>query len=474
MLTLAQVEAMAPDQSALAAASKLLKPSAWPLLARDAATSVVWGEAQGSGSAPYRLMFDPADRGHKCSCPSRKFPCKHVLAMMWQFAEHPDRFSVGEPAPWVAEWLARRRPGTGRPAGKPAEADAPTPSMAALEPDEATPADPAAQALADAQAAQRRAKAEATREASVTAGLEALDVWIGDQLNTGLASFVQRAQTACRAAAQRLVDVKAPGLAARLDALPGALLGRSEPLRPDFLLAELGRLHLISAAWRRREELDAALVDDLRRAIGWSVRREDALNDPAVPRWAGEWVVAGARTVIQPDRLRRTETWLTAADPATPGPRTAVLLDFTPVQVGAGEAIPAGERFAAELAFYPSTAPLRALVATRGPALATRTAPRGGPGLAEALAAHHARVAALPWLGDDLLVAGSGRIVEADGGLWAVDPETGAGLRLAVEQTRAASPLLGLSLSGLAGVWDGQILTLLSAATPHGPWFADS
>ena len=89
------------------------------------------------------------------------------------------------------------------------------------------------------------------REASVTAGLEALDVWIGDQLNTGLAGFVQRAQTACRTAAQRLVDVKAAGLAARLDALPGALLSRPEPLRPDFLLAELGRLHLISAAWRR-------------------------------------------------------------------------------------------------------------------------------------------------------------------------------------------------------------------------------
>ncbi|PTS88834.1 SWIM zinc finger family protein [Caulobacter sp. HMWF009] len=474
MLTLAQVEAMAPDQSALAAASKLLKPSAWPLLARDAATSVVWGEAQGSGSAPYRLMFDPADRGHKCSCPSRKFPCKHVLAMMWQFAEHPDRFAVGEPEPWVAEWLSRRRPGSGRPAGKPADANAPAPSMAALDPAEVSPGDPASQAQAEAQAAQRRARAEAAREASVTAGLEALDVWIGDQLNTGLASFIQRAQTTCRTAAQRLMDVKAPGLAARLDALPGALLSRPEPLRPDFLLAELGRLHLISAAWRRREGLDQALVDDLRRSIGWSVRREDTLNDPTVPRWAGEWLVAGTRTVVQPDRLRRTETWLTTADPAAQAPRAAVLLDFTPVQVGAGEAIPAGELFNAELAFYPSSAPLRALVAVRGPALATRMAPQGGASLVEALAAHHARLAALPWLGDDLLVAGSGRIVEADGALWAVDPDTDRGLRLAVEQNRAASPLLGLTLSGLAGVWDGQILTLLSASTPHGPWFADS
>ena len=470
MLTLAQVEAMAPDQSALAAASKLLKPSAWPLLARDTATSVVWGEAQGSGSAPYRLMFDPADRGHKCSCPSRKFPCKHVLAMMWQFAEHPDRFVVDEPAPWVSEWLSRRRPGAGRPAGKPTDADAPAPSMAALAPAEEAPVDPAA----ETQAAQRRARADAAREASVSAGLEALDTWIGDQLNIGLASFAQRAQAACRLASQRLVDAKAPGLAARLDALSGGLLGRPEPLRPDFLLAELGRLHLTASAWRRREGLDAALVQDLRRAIGWTVRREDALNDPATLRVSGEWLVAGTRTVIQPDRLRRTETWLSAAKVEGDGPRTAVLLDFTPVQAGAGEAIPAGERFAAELAFYPSTAPLRALVAARGPALATRVAPEGGPGLGEALAAHQARLAALPWLGDDLLVASRARVVATEGGLWAIDPDTGVGLRVAVEQTRPATPLLGLSLSGLAGVWDGQVLTLLSAATPYGPWFAES
>ena len=44
---------------------------------------------------------------------------------------------------------------------------------------------------------------------------------------------------------------------------------------------------------------------------------------------------------------------------------------------------------------------------------------------------------------------------------------------IAPEQAREAAPLLGLELSGLAGVWDGQLLTLLAAATPVGPWFAE-
>ena len=465
MLSLSQIEALAPDQAALAAASKLLKPASWPLMARDAATTVVWGEAQGSGSAPYRLMFDPADRSHKCSCPSRKFPCKHVLALMWQLAEHAERFTVGEPPPWVSEWLARRRPGPGRPA---AEKEPGAPSIAAIAAPE--PEDPGAQALA----AQRRARSEAAREAAVGAGLEAADVWIADQLGAGLAGFPRRAPAACRAAAQRLVDAKAGTLAARLDALPAALLGRPDGMRADFVITELGRLHLVSAAWRRRERLDTRLLQDLRRCIGWSASRDELLASAEASRRTGEWIVAGVRHVIQPDRLRRTETWMVAAEGADDPLSRALLLDFAPVQTGAaGDILPPGERFRGELVFYPSAAPLRAIVAARTPASALAEAPPNGPGLAAAFGAHQARLAAVPWLGDDLVIAGACQIVEAAGTLQAWDASDGFSLPLAIEQTRAAAPLVGMPLGGLAGVWDGQLLTLLAASTPAGPWFAD-
>jgi hypothetical protein len=465
MLSLSQIEALAPDQAALAAASKLLKPAGWPLLARDAATTVVWGEAQGSGSAPYRLMFDPADRSHKCSCPSRKFPCKHVLALMWQLMEHPERFTIGEPAPWVNEWLARRRPGPGRPAEERAPGATSIAGIVAPEPE-----DPAAQALA----ARRRARSEAAREAAVAAGLEAADVWLADQLGAGLAGFPQRASAACRAAAQRLVDAKAGTLAARLDALPSALLGRPESLRADFVITELGRLHLMSAAWRRRDRLDARLAQDLRRGVGWSVNRDDLLADAEAPRRSGDWIVAGVRHVVQPDRLRRTETWIVAAEDADQPLGRGLLLDFAPVQTGAaGDGLPAGERFSGELVFYPSAEPLRAIIAARAPAAAFAQSPSNGPPLAAAFAAHQARLAALPWLGDDMIFAGGCQVVEAAGALHLWDPSDGLALPLAIERTRAAAPLVGLTLNGLAGVWDGQLLTLLAASTPAGPWFAD-
>src|SRR5215470_11616687 len=83
--TLERIEALAPDQSSLAAARKLLKPSSWPTLAEG--EGLIWGECQGSGATPYRVAVNEADAGHKCTCPSRKFPCKHALALMWMRAD---------------------------------------------------------------------------------------------------------------------------------------------------------------------------------------------------------------------------------------------------------------------------------------------------------------------------------------------------------------------------------------------------
>jgi hypothetical protein len=84
-LTRSAIEAMAPDQSALSAASALLKPAKWPMRARSG--GLIWGECQGSGANPYRVAADTEDPGSKCTCPSRKFPCKHALALMWMFVE---------------------------------------------------------------------------------------------------------------------------------------------------------------------------------------------------------------------------------------------------------------------------------------------------------------------------------------------------------------------------------------------------
>src|SRR5215468_4892713 len=107
-LTLAKVEEIAPDQGSLSAARKLLNPRSWPVIAGSEA-GLVWGECQGSGSQPYRVVISETDLGYKCTCPSRKFPCKHSLALMWMRADKSVTFVPATVPDWVKDWLSRRR-----------------------------------------------------------------------------------------------------------------------------------------------------------------------------------------------------------------------------------------------------------------------------------------------------------------------------------------------------------------------------
>ncbi|TIU37259.1 MAG: SWIM zinc finger family protein, partial [Mesorhizobium sp.] len=111
------IEALAPDQASLSAASRLTRQSNWPRLEKSDQLGLLWGECQGSGSNPYRVVVDTGDHGYKCTCPSRKFPCKHTLALMWIAATTPASFTAAGSTPeWVNDWLGRRRKVSPQPA----------------------------------------------------------------------------------------------------------------------------------------------------------------------------------------------------------------------------------------------------------------------------------------------------------------------------------------------------------------------
>src|SRR5882757_4086941 len=205
-LTRAEIEAMAPDQSALKAAAGLLKPAKWAARARSG--NLIWGECQGSGANPYRVAADTEDPGSKCTCPSRKFPCKHALALMWMFVEDGAAFQSGDVPDWVNDRMGRRRKGAA-----PSAASGEAKSLGAVREALAeTAPDPEADARRKA-ASQKRA--QDTRQ-SVQTATEELDVWIADQLRTGLAGFLGDLGERCRRIAARLVDAKAGALASRI------------------------------------------------------------------------------------------------------------------------------------------------------------------------------------------------------------------------------------------------------------------
>ena len=85
------------------------RPGKWPTLAR--AEGVIWGECQGSGSKPYLVGVDirTPEYASKCSCPSRKFPCKHALALLLLSASGAGSWQNTAPPEVLEKWLGGRQ-----------------------------------------------------------------------------------------------------------------------------------------------------------------------------------------------------------------------------------------------------------------------------------------------------------------------------------------------------------------------------
>ena len=464
-LSLEKIERLAPDQASLAAAKKLLKPSGWPTL-EDDGDGLIWGECQASGSTPYRIAVTELDAGYKCTCPSRKFPCKHSLALMWMRADGNVAFNRGTPPQWVNDWLGRRR---GPVAGKPKaedEGEVARPSIAAVADEEEQESnDPAALARAEAQRARNREK----REELVASGIAAMDQWIADQLERGIAGFDQRAAQDCATLAKRLVDAKAGGLANRIAMLPAQLFGLDEQHRSLAAARALSAAYLIGQAYTRQDALPNLLRNDVRQAIGWSMTREALLEDPAALKVEGVWRVLAARDEVQPDRLRRIETWL---ERQSDEPVYAVLIDYIPVGGGAsGNMYMPGELLDAELVFYPSPVPLRAqIVGHRGTRAADGRWQCANRPLPSAIDAWRRALSDKPWLGDYPLSASGVAVRSAGDALFAVSGDIA--LPIAASCAEAARPLCEAGELAMFGLWDGSGLTPLLAETQLGEWVA--
>jgi hypothetical protein len=450
-LTRTAIETMAPDQGALAAASALLKPAKWPL--RATSGNLIWGECQGSGANPYRVMADVEDPGSKCTCPSRKFPCKHALALMWMYVEDRAAFRTADVPEWVTEWMSRRRKGAALAAARvPAEGKSLDAARVAEAP---KPADPAAEARRIAAAEKRAAE---TRR-GVRAATEDLELWISDQLRAGLPGFLGEASEHCRRIAARLVDAKAGALASRIDEMPSRLLELPAEERADAAIAELGKLVLLARAWRAAPE-----DPELRREVIGSETREEVLNDPASPRVDSIWEVLGERIATRRDGLVSVATWLLNLGD---GPqRFALLLDFFPASAGrrSGAFVP-GERFQAELAYYRGRHPYRAVIAARSSAAAEAGAWPVVPAC-EPLGAFADRMLEAPWLIEAPLLLPAGRVAQDSGGRnwWRAETD---GVALPI--TGAPPPVaFGARIETAAGIWNGARLALIAGRSDWG------
>lgn len=111
---------LAPNPAAAANGKKISKSGSFQKLYRAADDTLFMGECKGSGKNPYITSADYIDPDHpvfRCSCPSRQFPCKHALGLLYEMMSDK-KFEICE----IPEDIQRKR---GKLAAKSAPAKAP-------------------------------------------------------------------------------------------------------------------------------------------------------------------------------------------------------------------------------------------------------------------------------------------------------------------------------------------------------------
>jgi hypothetical protein len=422
-----QIESLAPDGQVLAAGRKLAKPGQWQGLGRQG--TVVWGECR--GSAVYGVAVNLTGSGYRCSCPSRKHPCKHVIGLLTLVSGGAGLPESGPPE-WVMQWLARREAAAGR---KGAIEDG-SARVARTQPD---------------QSAQRRAE---TRRQRILEGLDVLERWMCDIVGNGMAGLELQPHAFWEQQAARLVDAQAPGLAGRVRRLAG--IPRSGAGWPERLLGELGRLELLIHAFRRLDDLDPALQHDVRQLVGLPLSTEEVAAQGE--HEVDDWTMLG-QSVEADGNLRAQRTWLVGLSTH----RTALVLQFAPGMqpFPPVASINAVQRM--ELHFWPGAYPLRARIDRRlGETYRLDERRPGHATIEEFLRFVAGALARNPWLDRFLAVLHDVVPLVGEGGDWSVRDTTGAGLPLAGRGYWKSLANSGGHPMDLYAEWDGYALRPLA------------
>lgn len=427
--SLEQILALAPDASAAKAGKDLANKARWKSLYHG--QGAIWGECQGSGAAPYQVRADLSAPAFKCSCPSRKFPCKHSLALGILYVDSLEHFQESpEPPAWVSEWLSAREGRRKKPADDTPKSE---------------------EQIEEAKLAREKRKLE--RLSRIQAGVAELELFTLDLMRQGIGAVKKEPFAYWQTRAARLVDAQAPGLA-RLVNDCAEITGRARGWE-EALLDKLATINLVCKAFHKLDELSDDLKADVLTTIGVNQSQEELLAGPSV---SDVWFVIAQYTYNE-DKLRVQRNWLWGEKGGF-----ALVLSFAHGNAPFDIMLMPGNSYQAELVFYQGALPQRALIKTKE-TVASRPTNKQMHTVAAALDTYSRALTATPWLNNlPLLLSPVTPLRQTEGQWWLLDANL-EGLPLSVRDQVGWQLLsyCGGEPISVFGEWDGSTLKPLSA-----------
>lgn len=317
-----QILALAPDESSKKSGKDLSNPAKW--VSKGISERALWGECQGSGSKPYQTQIDTGNLAFKCSCPSRKFPCKHGLGLLLLYSRQQNSFSKTTEPAWVIDWLSKRNEKQEKQAEK-----------------KNKPVDEAAQA-----------KRQLSRHTNVQEGIEELHTWLKDIIRNGIINMPEKGPVFFENMARRMVDAQAPGLANMVRSL-GDINFYTEGW-PSRFMDQLLKIYMITSGYIHAAQLPEELQQDIKSGIGFTYNQDELKTQEGIN---DTWLVLG-KHVSEASGITTERNWLYG----TTTNRYALVLQFIVRGQGMEHSLTPGMFIEAELVYFPSASPLRALI----------------------------------------------------------------------------------------------------------------
>lgn len=426
-LTEEQILNLAPDESSKKSGRDLANPAKW--VSKGVSEKALWGECQGSGSKPYQTQIDLTDLAFKCSCPSRKFPCKHGLGLFLFYARQKNSFANGTEPAWVAEWLNKRSEKQEKKAA--AKDDKPV----------------------DEDAKEKRQQARTTKVAD---GITELQLWIKDIVRNGLLNMPDKGPAWFANTAKRMVDAQAPGLANLVTQL-GDTSFYADGWQNQFL-RQLLNMYLLSKGFQHIEHLDEPMQQEIKTWIGFAQNQEALREQTGI---MDTWLVL-AKQSSEADNITTERYWLYG----TNSHQYALILQFIVRNGFAANqlSIVPGQFIQAELVYFPSVNPLRALVKRQINAAPVATY-RCAANWEEVANAETELVSSMPVQSDRPWLVQQLRPVQERGAWWLADKDNH------IMSLRCAQPILWqlLALSGGEAA-DLAVIGRQGVYAPAGIW----